>query len=145
MGNFNVQSYNAHEFLQELRREFGRATLADKPAFVSFSAGLAPGPGRGYIKVNFYNLPEYIFQKRRGGGAEAENNRMTFMITGFGETEHAMTDKLTIEQLVNNIGGQTVRAPKMRKKTDEPIKISYYLSNYLHKVATEFRPNLTHE
>jgi hypothetical protein len=93
------------------------------------------------VYVNFINLPKDIGSA--GGGAEAENNRSSFWIRGFGkESPESVppTGKVKIEQ-ANTV---LPREMRMRSKTASPEKIAEYLANYLNKVVKEVEPNFTH-
>jgi len=137
---------NAEEFIQQLTEGLSTLVLDERAVRADFSPGFSPGPGRGSVVVNFFNLPASRVKERRGGGAEAENNRQLFFVYGFnaGYTEHV--DRLSVEQGVNGIYDMRGRAaPRMRKKTAFPEKVAKYLADYINEVASEFPPNFTHE
>jgi hypothetical protein len=102
-------------------------------------------PRSASVTVNFFNLPEDRVRQRRGGGAEAENNRQLFMVWGFEPDASAPVDKVKLEQNINGVGGHGVWAPKMRSKTASPEKVASYLASYISQVAATHEPNYTHE
>jgi len=86
------------------------------------------------VYLNFYNLPKSV-DGGAGGGAEAENNRMMFVIRFKDEGA-----KAKIEHSVNALD----RKYNLRAKTAHPSKIVDYLAAHLAKVVKEAEPNLTH-
>lgn len=95
------------------------------------------------IYINFFNLPEEVVARREGGGAEAENNRMMFTVSGFGrETEHSPppTGKVKVELTVSAFP----RSLSMRAKTGTPEAVAKYLAAFLNKVVAEVEPHYTH-
>ena len=145
---------NALEFTAALEAGLSPLVSGERTVIARFksSRGYTNRPLQSSIAVNFINLPEARHAQRRGGGAESENNRMLFMIDGFGEDESESVEKVVIEQRVNGlgdpwgIGGERISRPKpLRKKTARPEKIAEYLANYLNDVAANVPPNLTHE
>lgn len=140
---------DASYFCGELQAALSTHVQTNRTVRAEFRAGLAPGPGRGYVIVDFINLPIERFRERRGGGAESENNRMTFFAEGFGRTESDPATKVSIRQLKNGIyrhgfPSRENRAPDLRKKTATPDKAATYLANYINNIAAEFEPNFTH-
>jgi len=105
--------------------------------------------GSASVFVTFINLPHARVQEKRGGGAEAENNRMLFSVWGFNGDPRGdvPVEKVQVEQLVNNVGKGVGRSgcPNLKKKTASPDKISAYLATYLNKAAAENQPEFTHE
>jgi len=104
---------------------------------------LLGGPAHHYemVHVNFINLPTGI--GGAGGGAEAENNRMSFLIEGFhGADPHAPPPrgKVKIEHRVSALP----REYKLRGKTGTPQQIARYLADFLNRVAREVPPDFTH-
>lgn len=95
--------------------------------------------------MNYYNLPEPRVLQKRGGGAEAENNRMLFTISGWGNFENVPVEKVKIEQTVDAIIPRGSNMRSLRAKTADPRKIAVYLADYLNQIAEMFPPNLTHE
>lgn len=136
---------NADDFIQALRDSLSPLVRAERTVLVEFDAGYLPGRAKGHVAVNFVNLPVPRFRQRRGGGAEAENNRQLFFVRGFHDLASLPANRLTVEQLTNEIGRPGSWAPKMRKKTADPAKIAAYLGAYINEVAAEHDPNLSHE
>jgi len=95
----------------------------------------APGSRRGgMVFVNFYNLPTGVGSA--GGGAEAENNRMLFVVEGFG----LPTGKVKVEMSTSALP----REHKLRAKTDSPERVAQYLAAFINKVVKEVPPHFTH-
>lgn len=96
-------------------------------------------PYVGSVYVNFINLPTGI--GGAGGGAEAENNRMSFWVRGFDRLDpHKTATKVKVEM-------QTSAFPRsfnMRAKTGTPVQVAKYLAAYINKIAREVPPNFTH-
>ena len=92
---------------------------------------------RNSVYVNFINLPEAIAGT---SGAEAENNRMSFWIEGFGRNL-PMKDGMVKVQMHNSA---LPREYRLRAKTATPEKIAQYLADFLNKVVKEVPPNYTH-
>lgn len=95
------------------------------------------------VVVNYINLPEEIHSRNEGNGAESENNRMMFSVTGFHPTDPTrppMDLKVKVELHVSSIG----REYNLRAKTATPEKIAEYLAAHLNKVAAEVEPKFTH-
>ncbi len=93
------------------------------------------------VYVNFINLPSGI--GGAGGGAEAENNRMSFWINGFDKKDRAApapTGKVKVE-LANSA---LPRSYMLRAKSGSPDAIATYLADFLNKVAAEVPPKFTH-
>lgn len=93
------------------------------------------------VFVNFVNLPKGY--GHGGGGAEGENNRMTFWVEGFGRDSPDApppTGKVKVEMRTSAMP----RALNMRAKTGTPEKIAEYLASYLNKIAAEVEPRYTH-
>jgi hypothetical protein len=135
---------SAREFLHVMNTSLS-PKANNRTLIASFDAGFSPGPGRGSIAINFINLPEPRYRQRRGGGAEAENNRQLFMVWGFGADIDDSVSSVKAEQSINGIGTPGSWAPKMRAKTGDPSKVALYLINYINDVASKFDPNYTHE
>jgi hypothetical protein len=94
------------------------------------------------VFVTFINLPFARFKEKRGGGAEAENNKQLFTVDGFNSDPSVPVDKVVVDTLRNHIAS---RDQKLRKKTGDPAKIAEYLASYIIKIAEHFPPNFTHE
>jgi hypothetical protein len=134
---------SANEFLRLLDTSLSPLVDGERTVIASFksSKGFTLLPRHSNISVNFINLPRERHQQRRGGGAESENNRMLFWISGFNEDPSDPVDRIKIAQSVNSIRG----AKGMRAKTASPDKIALYLANYINEIAETVPPNLTHE
>jgi hypothetical protein len=100
----------------------------------------------GSVYVSFYNLPESRVKERRGGGAEAENNRQLFFVSGFGSNQNDTVESVRVEQAVNGICDENrTFASKLRSKSGSPAKIAKYLADYINDVAENFQPIYTHD
>ena len=138
---------SADEFVTLLQSYLSPLVHSDRCVNASFksSKGFTNRPGQSMLAINFYNLPSARVKERRGGGAEAENNRMLFMVHGFDEDSASPVVKVKLEQSGNGIGSSGNWAPKMRAKSGEPDKVAAYLANYINEIAGMFFPNFTHE
>jgi|WetSurMetagenome_2_1015567.scaffolds.fasta_scaffold78478_6 hypothetical protein len=137
-----------NDFINALKSQIDAGVLHGCHVAVDVSPSLGPpGYGTCTVFVTFINLPTSRVRERRGGGAEAENNRMLFSVSGFHGGQYATTDaeKVTAEQLVCSIGKTGNWAPKMRKKTASPEKVAPYLAKYINDVARKFPPRYTHQ
>jgi len=134
---------SATEFLEILDSTLSPLVDGERTVIANFksSKGFNALPGRSSIAVNFINLSQDRHRERRGGGAESENNRMMFWISGFNEDPSDPVDKIKIEQSVNSIRG----ARNLRAKTASPDKIAIYLAKYINEIAESVPPNLTHD
>lgn len=93
------------------------------------------------VYVNFINLPEGV--GKAGGGAEAENNRASFWVRGFGvHGAPSATGKVKVE-MANSVFRSKGIAP-MRAKTASPSVIAKYLADYINKIVAEVPPHFTH-
>jgi hypothetical protein len=92
--------------------------------------------GDNSVFVNFINLPQEVVAYREGGGAEAENNRALFNVSGFRSGD----DKIKIETLISVFP----RSLRLRGKTGSSEAIAKYLAAHLNKIAKEIPPNFTH-
>jgi hypothetical protein len=91
------------------------------------------------VYVNYINLPKGI--GGAGGGAEAENNRMSFWVRGFGEAgAPSPTGRVRVEMATSALP----REFKLRAKAGPPDAIAKYLADFLSKVAAEVPPKFTH-
>jgi len=116
--------------------------LDDRQLMVRAKHGLG-GPSRAYesVYVNFINLPKG--SGHGGGGAEAENNRMSFWIHGFhGSDPHAPPPRGVVKVEMSN--SALPRAYKLRAKTGSPAVVAKYLATFLNKVVQEVPPKFTH-
>lgn len=102
------------------------------------------GMGRyDMVFINFYNLPEDIAGHNLGGGAEAENNRLMVMVTGFDPKNPdapAPTGKVKVETSVNALD----RKYSLRGKTGDPAAVAKYIGAHISKIVVEVQPNFTH-
>jgi hypothetical protein len=99
------------------------------------------------VYVNFVNLPEGV--GGAGGGAEAENNRISFWIRGFSKTDpKAPAAKVKIETantaLYTGPGYARENRVALRGRTGTPAQIARYLADFLNKVVREVPPRFTH-
>lgn len=90
------------------------------------------------VYVNFINLPSGV--GGAGGGAEAENNRMSFWVHGF--PKDGAASKGTVKVEMSN--SALPREYKLRGKTGTPEQIAKYLSDFINKVVKEVEPSFTH-
>lgn len=134
---------NFNEFAQTLKDHLSPLVRDDRVVIVRFSSskGFTARPLQSQVFINFINLPEARYRQKRGGGAENENNRMMFAISGFDTEESAPVAKVKIEHSVSSFP----REYSLRRKTASPEKIAVYLADFVNKVAAENEPNLTHE
>jgi hypothetical protein len=90
------------------------------------------------IFFNFYNLPKDVV----AGGAEAQNNRMMFEVSGFDrkDKQAPAPGKVKVEMSVSALP----REHKLRAKSGTPEIIAKYLADFINKVAKEVPPNFTH-
>jgi len=106
------------------------------------SSRYTTAPNRSMLFVNFYNLPIPRSEQNRGGGAEAENNRMSFIISGFGEDIEDRVETVRVENRINVFSLKGIKA--LRAKSGDPYKIAVYLADYINDVAAKIAPNFTH-
>ena len=93
------------------------------------------------VYINFYNLPEGL--GGAGGGAEGENNRMSFWVEGFDKDDpHAPPPTGKVKVKLSN--SALPRSYNLRAKTAEPEKIAKYVAEFLNKVVREVPPKFTH-
>lgn len=93
------------------------------------------------VYITFINLPEGV--GGAGGGAEAENNRLSISINGFGkESPHSPppSGKVKAEESVNALG----REHRMRAKSGTPEQVAKYLADFLNNIAANVEPRYTH-
>ena len=105
-----------------------------------------PHPTTGQLFINYYNLPETIYQAKEGGGAERQNNRI--MLTVLFPGKHGWNEKPIAEGVLrvkqDYIFCNTGENFRLRGKTCDPIKMTSYIATYLNRVAKEAVPNYTH-
>jgi len=134
---------NPNEFFALLNDLLSTLAKDGRTVLVNFRPGFVKGPTNGTVYVTFINLPSDRVKQRRGGGAEAENNRMLFSVNGFNSDPDLPVVKVQVEQSVNGIARGSV--PRLRKKTAFPDKIAAYLAAYINEVAESHGPDFTHE
>lgn len=132
---------NANDFIALLNDQLSSLAKDGRTVLVGHLAGFVPGPRNGTVKVVLYNLPFKRHKENRGGGAESMNNRMLFMVDGFGSDPQAPADRVVVKQLVCDVDG----ARPMRKKTASPEKVASYLADFINQAVETFPPKLTHE
>jgi hypothetical protein len=132
------------ELIAHLESNLSSLAKDDRTVIARYEPGLVRGARTSSVFVYFYNLPFARHRERRGGGAESENNRQLFSISGFHSDPDVSVDKVQVEQLVNNIGSFG-SCPRLRKKTGRPENIAPYLASYINEVALTNEPRLTHE
>lgn len=71
----------ANQFVDDLKSFL---QIGDRVVNCSVQPNYGFDKAKSSVYVNFYNLPSSV---RGGGGAEAENNRMSFSIQGFGDAK----------------------------------------------------------
>jgi len=143
----------ADQFMQLFKETVSPEVRDERTTFVVLHPGLGPrGRGNAHVTITFINLPTPRVRERRGGGAEAENNRMLFYVEGFNDDPFAdePAEKVKVEQLVNNVfrplaGAGAESAPSLRRKTCSPERAASYLADYVTQVARDFPPSFTHE
>jgi hypothetical protein len=89
--------------------------------------------GSDTIYVNFYNCPDGV------GGADFENNRMMFSISGFDKKDQDIkSERLRLELVVSMFP----RERGFRAKNAKPETILPFLIEFIKSVARDFEPNL---
>lgn len=79
--------------------------------------------------INFYNIPKAI-----GGGADNENNRQMFVVSGFDkQDEDVPADKVKLEMSVNALG----RDKAFRARSGQPLAIAKFLVSHIEKMVRE--------
>jgi len=150
----SAKGASADEFVTALQGYLSPLVHSDRHVNANFksSKGFTSHPGQSRLAINFYNLPTSRVKERRGGGAEAENNRALFMVHGFETDSKIPVAKVKLEQLVNVIGSPDRWAPNMRRwapnmraKSGDPLTVAKYLANYINDVASTFPPQFSHE
>lgn len=143
---------NAAEFMQLLID--GLSPLVHSERFVDVRHEPGFTGSNGMVFVTFYNLSEKRVREKRGGGAEAMNNRQLFKVGGFSKDPEVKVSKVQVEQLSNgiyterasvNFDAGIARSKNMRKKTGEPRKVAAYIADYINGIAETIPPNFTHE
>jgi hypothetical protein len=90
------------------------------------------------VLVRFVNLPEGV--GGAGGGAEAENNRATFWVRGFGFAG-APSGKARVETSTSVFSH---KGHKMRSKSGPPAVIAKYLADHINGIVAAVPPHFTH-
>lgn len=139
----NASSMGAKEFVELLRAQLqlqGRTIrIRNEPSW---------GPRKeDEVYINFVNLPEGV--GGAGGGAEAENNRASFWVRGFGAgNAPPPSGKVKVEQSNSALykGSSYSRENRVpfRAKTGTPEQVAAYLAAFLNKVVREVEPRYTH-
>lgn len=123
-----AEPMTAEDFVKEFEK---LVKVGDRQVKTSIST--LGGANRPSVSVRFVNLPKGV--GGAGGGAEAENNRMSFMI----HFDQNPTGKIKVEQIVT-----FDRKYKMRAKSGHPAKVAKYLADYISKIVKEVEPEFTH-
>lgn len=135
--------YGANEFAAALKEQ-----LALQGRQVMIRVGESWGPGKeNDVYVNFVNLPEGV--GGAGGGAEAENNRMSFWVRGFGANNAPPpSGKVKVEMSNSSLyrGESYSRENRvaLRAKSGAPGAIAKYLADFLNKTISTVPPRYTH-
>ena len=135
---------SALSFIAELDRCLSSLVQNERTCHARFETPYR-GSDQATVFVHYYNLPEARHEERRGGGAESENNRLMFSVSGFGATEDAEVSKVKITHTVFSLAGSSSLAHSLRGKTATPEKIAQYLADYINQIAEKIPPNYTHE
>jgi hypothetical protein len=129
----NPVSDSRFVFIEDLR---SRLDVGDRQVRIDEGPSLG---GYDTLAINYINLPAGIGSP----GAEMENNRMMFFITGFHRTNPdapAPTGKIKIVHSVSALP----REYSLRGKTGTPSSVAKYLADFLNKVSREVEPRFTH-
>lgn len=122
-----------------------RSHLQLKDRVIVFRKGMLERNGVSDTQyIDFFNLPESVMKGNAGGGAEAQNNRMMFQISGFHKYEAdspAPTGKLVVEMTVSAFSRDKY---KLRKKTGPAEAVAKYLAGFINNVVANEEPKLTH-
>lgn len=86
------------------------------------------------VFVEFINLP--LTHGSACGGAERENNRALFSVTGFTPDPSTPVDRVRVYQLTS------IFDPKLRKKTGDPNNIAGYLAEHINALVLAYEPKL---
>lgn len=100
--------------------------------------------GGGTLFVDFINLPTGV--GGAGGGAEAQNNRLSFLVAWpRGQGAYASDKPVAPGKLRIEMGSSALpREFNMRAKAAAPEAIARYLADFLNKVVREVPPKFTH-
>lgn len=129
---------NAAQFVEELR---GHLRLQGRHISIRVTPLRLVRDQADDVYINFVNLPEGV--GGAGGGAEAENNRASFWVRGFGfNGAPTPTGKIKVE--LSNSVFRMEGIPNMRAKTAAPGVVAKYLADYINKIVETVPPNFTH-
>jgi hypothetical protein len=129
------ETMGAAAFVEALKSHL---KLQGRQARVSVSKGMDFVKDES-VYVNFINLPSGV--GGAGGGAEAENNRMSFWVRGFGvDSAPPPSGKVKVE-LSNSA---LPREYKLRAKSGPPAAIAKYLADFINTVVEKVQPHFTH-
>jgi hypothetical protein len=134
---------SATEFAADLER---RLNVGDRQVRVKVDTSWGPRKEES-VYVNFINLPAGI--GAAGGGAEAENNRASFWVRGFGPASAPEAAKVKVEQSNSSLykgAGAPSRETRvtMRSKTGTPEQVAKSLADFLNGVVKDVAPRFTH-
>ena len=134
---------SATEFKADLER---RLNVRDRQVHVRVETGWGPKKEES-VYVNFVNLPKGV--GAAGGGAEAENNRASFWVRGFGPAAAPEAAKVKVEQSNSSLyrgAGAPSRESRvtMRSKTGSPEQAAKALADFLNGVVKDIEPRFTH-
>lgn len=132
---FAADTGGSEEFVKALESQL---KLEDRHISISNKSTLG-GTSYASVTIHFINLPTRV----PGRGAEAENNRVTLMVEGFGkETPNTPppTGKVKVKMLVSALP----REYNLRAKTGTPSQVAKYVADFLNKVVKEVEPRFTH-
>jgi hypothetical protein len=134
---------SATEFKAALEQ---RLRLEGRQARVQVETGWGPKKEES-VYVNFINLPGGLGSA--GGGAEAENNRASFWVRGFGPASAPEAAKVKAEQATSSLykgSGAPSRETRitMRAKSGSPEQVAKTLADFLNGVVRDVEPRFTH-
>lgn len=134
---------SATEFAADLH---SRLTIKGRQVSVRVETGWGPRKEES-VYVDFVNLPKGI--GAAGGGAEAQNNRASFWVRGFGPASAPEAAKVKVEESSSSLyrgAGAPSRETRvsMRAKTGTPEQVAKTLADFLNKVVNEVEPRFTH-
>ena len=134
---------SATEFKADLER---RLKVGDRQVRVTVDTSWGPRKEES-VYVEFVNLPKGI--GAAGGGAEAQNNRASFWVRGFGPAAAPEAAKVKVEQSTSSLyrgAGAPSRETHvtMRAKSGTPEQAAKTLADFLNKVVDEVEPRFTH-
>lgn len=114
--------------------QFTAALTAAAPTAAGRQLKVSPAPlGGSDVWVTLINLPAGIGEA--GGGAEAMNNRILFIVRGGVGGASAKVEQCS---------SAFPRSYSLRAKTATPEKLAAYLGAFLEKLASEIAPKFTH-